>query len=233
MVDITKEVKRISEESGISEKDISEELAKLKGDGFDDEAAVCIYKSNIKNMLGGQIADNAALLPFSKEAARTVNTKNGAMKVATIHAFVNIGDRWDAKSMSFWGDDADSEPQKYEVGKVYAGKLKVRDDRVRVMGDLTASTKPAPDPKQIAKGVGIMDLSKVPELVGNSCFLEGIVGRYFTTQNGAGIELSAIGSNPVTVFLDGEQKVNVGDKVVVFGYISKGKGGVAVRGTLL
>lgn len=223
------EVKRIAEETGLTEKNILSELGKLKEEGYSDEAAMAVYKSQpeVKGRLGGRILDGATIVPFRISGPRVARTKDGNHDVLGIDVFVEVDESWEAKTISLWDEKANNENGLYEVGKPLTAKLKLRDevDRVSLLEEPNASTKPVPSTEEMMKNIGTVAVQDIPGLSGQNVFVKGIVGRTFTTERGGGIELSAIGANPVTVFLEGETNAKLGDEVVVAGYVSAGKGG--------
>lgn len=237
MADINKEISRIAKETGTDEASVKAELEKMKQQGYTDQAAMAVYKSNpkVRNRLGGKLIENAVMLPFQIDGPRDVTTKKGAAKVSNISVFIQDSGKWDVKTISLWDDQIDKEMPKYEVGKPVSATIRVKDgsDRVSITTEVKPSTAPVPALTSIAEQIGLVSLNLISQLEGQSCFVKGIVGRAFTTPYGEGIEISEVGSNPLTVYLPAGSGAKIGNEVVVVGRVSNKNGAYTLRGSLL
>lgn len=228
---------RIAAETGVGVDAVKAEIEKLKKEGgFSDAAALAVYKSDpsTKAKLGAKIVD-MTIVPIQLDEPRQVDTKKGQMTVAGMTMFSKEAGKWAVKTTSFWNEACGTEPQKYELGRPYTVKARVRDgdDKIQILEDPKPSAEAVPAASEIANEVGILDLNDLSEAIGQSCFLKGIVGKFFKTDYGAGIELSSIGSNPQTIYLGEGSEAKVGDEVVVLGYVFKGARGIGVRGSII
>ena len=237
MADINKEISRIAKETGTDEASVKAELEKMKQQGYTDQAAMAVYKSNpkVRNRLGGKLIENAVMLPFQIDGPRDVTTKKGAANVSNISVFIQDSGKWDVKTISLWDDQIGKEMPKYEVGKPVSATIRVKDgsDRVSITTEVKPSTAPVPALTSIAEQIGLVSLNLISQLEGQSCFVKGIVGRTFTTPYGEGIEISEVGSNPLTVYLPAGSGAKIGNEVVVVGRVSNKNGAYTLRGSLL
>jgi len=237
-MDINTELERISKETGVTKEDLKKDMDTLVAKGHTEAAALAITKSGprIRNRLGGRVIE-AVLVPFSVEEPREVNTKSGLNKVATVDAFMQAESKWSAVSMAFWGDENVGKAAAYAVGKPVTNKVRVRDgtDRVSPIEEPQPSSATVPTPAQLAEQIGLMPLNDLKGIVGESCFVKGIVGalKNLEGKNFMIANLDAIGSNPITVFLPASSQVKLGDEVVVYGRVNEREGEVSIWGSLL
>jgi len=236
-MDLQNEIARIAKETGQAEAEIKAQLDTFKQQGYSDQAAVAVLKSQptVKNRLGGKIIDNALIVPFSKDTPRDVTTKRGPAKVANVSVFVKDAGKWSAAQISLWDDAIDASLAKFEVGKPVKATIRAKEgsDRITVLGDIKPDATPVKPLGELAEQVGLLKLSQIASVVGNDCFVNGIIGRTFTTQYGGGIEISDVGSNPITVYVEDLGTMKVGDEVVVAGRVLEKNGAITIRGTIL
>lgn len=237
MADINKEISRIAKETGTDEASVKAELEKMKQQGYTDQAAMAVYKSNpkVRNRLGGKLIENAVMLPFQIDTPRDVTTKRGPAKVANVSVFIQDGGKWDVKTISLWDDQIDKDLAKYEVGKPVSATIRVKDgsDRLAITTEIKPSSAPVPALATIAEQIGVVSLNLISSLEGQSCFVKGIVGRAFTTPYGEGVEISEMGSNPLTAYLPAGSKPKIGDEVILVGRVSNKAGVYTLRGSIL
>ena len=237
MADITKEIARIAKETGADEDSVKAEIEKMKQQGYTDQAAMAVYKSNpkVRNRLGGKLIENAVMLPFLVDSPRDVTTKRGPAKVANVSVFVQDAGKWDVKTISLWDEQIDAELGKYEVGKPVSATIRIKDgsDRVSITTEVKPSGAPVPALATIAEQIGLVSLNLISSLEGQSCFVKGIIGRAFTTPFGEGIEISEVGSNPITAYLPAGSGAKIGEERVIVGRVSNKAGVYTLRGALL
>jgi hypothetical protein len=234
-MDIATEITRIAKETGQAEAELKALLDQFKQKGYSDQAAIAVLKSQpkIKNRLGGKLINDALMVPFAKEGAREVSTTRGPAKVANVSVFIQDGGKWNANRLSLWDDAIEANLAKFEVGKPVTATLRVREDKISIVGDVKPNATPVPALSKLAEQVGLLKLSQVAMAAGSDALVGGIVGRAFTTPYGNGLELSEVGSNPVTVYLSGDKTAKEGDQVIVAGRIVDKNGAISVRGVIL
>lgn len=231
---LDKEIARLSISSGRDEATIRAEIQSLldTGQAKSEEGALAIWKSRNRRLLGGITTDFTGMV-IAVSDPREVTVRSGeTRKVVSIEWFVtSTGKEYELRRMSLWeGEERDRTEiaSKLIPKHVYTFKGKIfpyDNERILLIGD---SIKPSdaefPTLEQLVEHYGTTDLAKVYDYINTSAFFYGTVGNIMDSPYSDGIELSSIGADPITVWFPkgmlAQEKIDIGDNVVVYGYVS-------------
>lgn len=234
-----KEIERLSIETGVSASEIEANLKEIGEKGYDEEAALAIWKSEHSMMLGGEVADVAARVLF-KDGPQHREGDRGEYDVLYVYLFAASADNTiDLYSLALYNERM-AIGDNLKVGKTYDLKAKLfpgsgnRMASLRLIGDeIKESTRDFPSVEELVTQYGVHSVSEIENYIGVSSFFTGVVGRVFET----GFEMSVSGINPIAVFIKPEDlsKIQIGKKPTVYGYVSQREDGrisISARGVL-
>lgn len=235
-----KEISRLAAESGRKTTEIEAEVKALIAEGYDELAAMAIWKSSNSLSLGGKFLGDTSLMvigidDFQGTRVRDVQTKKGPSKVADIQAFVNDGDDQVLCSITLWGDMAET-VEAMEPGSVYDAKIKIIGEdaegavKAIILDDSLTEGKADSMPAigKLLKESQPAALSTIGDYVGTHAFFNGFVGDVFDTGNSIGYSVSDVDSNPIAVYPIHTTDVEKGDSVIVGGKVYAGKKGIGI-----
>jgi hypothetical protein len=230
-----KELNRIAEQTGLSVSEIKAGIAKIQAEqGLAEQGALAVYKSSIKNLLGGKVAEVSGRVLWV-EGLRNAKLRDREVQVSSAHLFLKEDGRYLLRRLSLWEDNAALSKDLRE-NQVVSFKAKLMDDGMGVRligGEITPTNEVFPSIRELVSAAGITPMSNIKEHLDGYCFVKGYVGRTFDSTFGKGIEISDEGGNPVTVWLEGEPAVSLGSEVVCFGYVNEKDGAVRIRGRIV
>ena len=239
MPNLDKELERLSNESGHSVEDIKKDLEELMADGLDDEGAIVVWQSEHALELGGRTLKQALFRVMAARPVRKVETKSGESEVSDFTAFVkDEGDSVRLCSFTVWGDNAHV-VDNLQVDGLYIGDVKVRDGDgdVSKASLIKGEASPVDDGGQLPKCSEMLKQMKLDSVANaanylkSNALLTGIVGEVFQTDFSMGLSVSAVGSNPVAVYLASQEVPDVkkGQRIILYGYVKESKrGGIQV-----
>jgi hypothetical protein len=238
----TKELARLSLESGIAVKDIEAQLKQLMNGGLDEEGAMAVWKSDNNGKLGGRIIKDALIRVVGKTSKRERQNDDGTtVNVASFNAFVVDGEQLVFTNFGMWREKADI-VESMDVGALYKADVKVKDANGEKKGimlsELTEASKEEnnaiPSAQDLVKKCQVESLAKVADYIGSNAFFQGIVGKIIQDKAGTkfyGVELSSSASNPVAVFINDfdPHSVKRGQRLLVYGYVASNAKGISIR----
>jgi len=231
-----KELNRIAEQTGMSVNDIKSQIAKIMGEqGLPEPGALAVYKSSIRNLLGGKVAELSGRVVWVEALRNAKLRDNREAMVASAHLFLRDDNKYLLRRLSLWEENAGLAKDLRENQVVsFKGKLMDDGENVRLVGgDITPTNEQFPSLRELVGAVGITPSAEVKGSLNGYCFVRGYVGRSFDSTFGKGIEISDEGGNPLTVWLEGSPAVSLGSEVVVYGFVSEKDGAVRVRGRIV
>jgi hypothetical protein len=235
-----KELERLSVESGKPIDEIKSEIATLvKEEKFDDVTALAVWKSQNSFALGGKTVKNAILRVVGSDKKREVEVNGQQMEVSGFGAFVKDGDRIVFCNFALWKEAADLS-ESLETGGLYVADVKLKSEgddgvmKAALIGNSIDSAPPEaakqmPEVPEILAKYGVESVSTIADHIGSTGFFSGIVGKTFDTKFGGGIEVSDIGGNPVSVFVEDHTQYMVGERLIIYGYVRTSKTGIGIR----
>lgn len=230
-----KELNRIAEQTGLSVNDIKANIARIQGEqGIAEAGALAVYKSSIKSLLGGKIADVSGRI-LMVEPLRTAKLREREANVASVHLFLKEDNKYLLRRLSLW-DERSEIAKDLKENQTISFKAKLMDDGagVRLMGEeITPTNEAFPSIRELVNAAGATPIADIGDHLDDYCLVKGYVGRTFDSTFGKGIEISDEGGNPMTVWIEGEPSVSLGSEVVCYGYVNEKDGTVRMRGRIV
>ncbi len=225
--EVLKDIDRISRQYGIDAAQIRKEVIDIMNQGYSDEAALTIWKSQNKFRLRGTVAEVIARIIAVTKPERIETRDGNQFDIARVYAFLGYQGVIDLYQAALY-DDRIALADNLEPGKAYKFKARLFEatgDRLpsfrfvdENIQEVSDSDFPLLD--ELIEQYGVQHLSKIENLAGMTCFFRGRVGRVFSFQGGKGFEISELGSTPVSVFSrDEDLQVKLGQLVIVLGEV--------------
>ena len=225
--EVLRDIDRISRQYGIDAAEIKKEVLDIMNQGYGDEAALTIWKSQNKFRLRGAVAEVVARIIAVTKPERIETRDGNQFDIARVYAFLGYQGVIDLYTAALY-DDRIALAENLEPGKAYKVKARLFEasgDRLPSFRFIDENIQEVSDSEfplldELIEQYGVSHLNKIEDLAGMTCFFKGRVGRIFSFQGGKGFEISELGSTPVSVFTrDPELEVKLGQLVIVLGEV--------------
>jgi len=223
-------------------EEIFEELKAYVEEGnFTAQGAIAAWKSDHKFEIGLGMSRDFLGRVIGIEAPRLVEWRGGESQVQGVHFLVLEGGLLSYRSSTFWGERIEVASQ-FELDKVYKFRAFEKTDlelnRIRDIEEVEDSE--VPTVWEIEQYGGRYDsLAELEDKVGQMVLVRAWVGKLIQDQETGeiyGIEISDEDSPPVSAWSGGKfseppeaindmmLRIDRGDEVIVYGYVSEKEG---------
>ena len=239
-MNLDKEIERLSKESGMDDAEVKKGIDELIADGYDDVAALAIWKSDNSGKLGGRVVKDTYLRISAIDNdmnGKVVQTSKKGDQYGAFRAFVVDGEDVELCSFFCFKENA-QQVAALRRGVLYTGTVKLKgegDDGI-MRAALMASPVEAPstDEDKIPSVKELLELhenksiSKAADHIGSNEIFTGIIGKIIEKDSGArGLEVSDEGCNPIMVWLPQNSDMSGfkrGQRTIVHGFVNGNKG---------
>ena len=212
----------------------------LIADGYDDVAALAIWKSDNSGKLGGRVLKETFYRVSAIDTDQNgniVRTSKKGDQYAAFKAFVVDGEDVELCGFFAFKDNA-TQVEALVVGNLYVGNVKLKgegDDgimRASLMAEPVEASaeqdKEVPSVKELLELHQPKSIAKATDHIGSNEIFNGIIGKVIEKETGAcGLEVSDEGCNPIMVWLPQKSDMSGfkrGMRVLVHGYVNGNKG---------
>lgn len=218
--EVSKEIGRLSALTGLKHADILNAVLDIKNqNNVDIKTALSVWK-----------AQNRYALNARSVIARVVGIKFPSLEFnrqGTMYAFVKPVDSEEITLRRFFFGFETVELEKLAVNMLVGFRARLTEfvcnDGVKfgeIISDIHSENITFPSVKELSENY-LVKLSNITGNVGMTIFTRGTVGKIIIKENERiGFVISDIGSDAYTVW--SSANVNIGDDVIVFGYVYKG-----------